>query len=113
MTADVLEAIVAAARHAAAVREAATPAGALDQAAVRRPDGKGFARALRETEFPRIIAECKRRSPSRGILRRDYDPGRTPGSSRAGRQRPAPLLSCSRIRHPGENRWTTCSNSTA
>lgn len=74
MTADVLEAIVAAARHAAAVREAATPAGALDQAAVRRPDGEGFARALRETEFPRIIAECKRRSPSRGILRRDYDP---------------------------------------
>ena len=23
---------------------------------------------------PRIIAECKRRSPSRGILRQDYDP---------------------------------------
>jgi indole-3-glycerol phosphate synthase len=40
----------------------------------RRPDGQAFAAALRGSPVPRIVAECKRRSPSRGILRRDYDP---------------------------------------
>jgi len=40
----------------------------------RRPDGAGFLRALRDGASPRVIAECKRRSPSRGILREDYRP---------------------------------------
>lgn len=30
--------------------------------------------ALRSSDAPRVIAECKRRSPSRGVLRADYDP---------------------------------------
>ncbi len=70
MTADLLQTIVAAARKAAEVRErgaeapfvpAHTPRGAEFEASLRRP---GI----------RIIAECKRRSPSRGVLRQHYDP---------------------------------------
>jgi indole-3-glycerol phosphate synthase len=43
------------------------------QAARRSPRGDACLRALRDAESPRVIAECKRRSPSRGILRADYD----------------------------------------
>src|SRR4029079_11263204 len=42
-------------------------------AANRRPDAAGFRRALASGPSPRVIAECKRRSPSRGILRQHYD----------------------------------------
>jgi indole-3-glycerol phosphate synthase len=33
-----------------------------------------FTAALRRTGHVNVIAECKRRSPSRGVLRADYDP---------------------------------------
>src|SRR5436190_9266948 len=57
------------------VRRAQVTAASLEQlAAGRRPDGAGFVRALRDGAPPRVIAECKRRSPSRGILRQDYQP---------------------------------------
>jgi indole-3-glycerol phosphate synthase len=73
---DLLGAIVAATRRIVEVREAERPARTLSAALQRTPRGDAFARALRdgETAAPRVIAECKRRSPSRGILRRDYDP---------------------------------------
>jgi indole-3-glycerol phosphate synthase len=74
---DLLGAIVAATRRIVEIREAERPARALAAAQQRTPQGDAFARALRggqTAEPPRIIAECKRRSPSRGILRRDYDP---------------------------------------
>jgi indole-3-glycerol phosphate synthase len=38
------------------------------------PAPRGFTRALREAPAPRIIAELKRRSPSRGEIRPDFDP---------------------------------------
>jgi indole-3-glycerol phosphate synthase len=73
---DLLAAIVAAARRLTAVRRERVPeAQMVEQAKGRRPNGAGFARALRDGATPRIIAECKRRSPSRGILRADYRPG--------------------------------------
>ncbi|HTM27375.1 MAG TPA: indole-3-glycerol phosphate synthase TrpC [Vicinamibacterales bacterium] len=72
---DLLAAIVAAARRIVDVRSERTPASALEKAAAaRKPDGAGFVRALRNSAPPRVIAECKRRSPSRGILRDDYRP---------------------------------------
>src|SRR5262245_41030025 len=74
---DLLGTIVAATRRIVDVREAAKPARALAAEQARTPDGAAFGRALRgdgKTGAPRVIAECKRRSPSRGILRADYDP---------------------------------------
>src|SRR5688500_10624486 len=76
---DLLATIVAATRHVVSVRERTVPLASLEREAARRldggrPGGDAFADALRSTRHPRIIAECKRRSPSRGVLRREYDP---------------------------------------
>jgi indole-3-glycerol phosphate synthase len=72
---DLLATIVAAARRMVEVRREHVPEAALEKlAAARRPNGEGFVRALRDGAAPRVIAECKRRSPSRGILRQDYRP---------------------------------------
>jgi indole-3-glycerol phosphate synthase len=73
-TADLLETIVAASRRAAELRAARRPLATLEAGIRRQPRGDLFAGALKESPAPRIIAECKRRSPSRGVLRREYDP---------------------------------------
>ena len=71
---DLLAAISAAARRITEVRAETIPLAMVEKAAAnRRPDAAGFVRALRDGRSPRVIAECKRRSPSRGILRQDYD----------------------------------------
>jgi indole-3-glycerol phosphate synthase len=72
---DLLATIVAAARRMVEVRKADVSEAALEKAAGdRRPSAGRFVRALRDGATPRVIAECKRRSPSRGILRADYRP---------------------------------------
>lgn len=72
MSADLLLTIVAAARRSAAARAAHAEARPLPEAE-RPPRGDLFEAHLRASGI-RVIAECKRRSPSRGVLRRDYDP---------------------------------------
>jgi indole-3-glycerol phosphate synthase len=72
---DLLAAIVAGTRRSVAIRRERLSEAALERrAADRLPNSDGFARALRQSQSPRVIAECKRRSPSRGILRADYRP---------------------------------------
>jgi indole-3-glycerol phosphate synthase len=74
ISADLLETIVAATRRAVDVRRRLTPQAQLESQLTRKPAGRAFIEALRASPAPRIIAECKRRSPSRGILRASYDP---------------------------------------
>ena len=73
--ADLLEAIVAATRarvNAAIERE---PRAALERrAAARTPNAAAFAERLSRPGAINVIAECKRRSPSRGVLRVAYEP---------------------------------------
>ncbi len=73
---DLLAAILAATRCDLAVRQAVTPHAALAERAAhsRTPQGSRFAAQLRRAGTVNIIAECKRRSPSRGVLAPVYDP---------------------------------------
>ena len=73
-SADLLETIVAATRHSVGTRERNQPLSAVDRRVARQPRGAAFRDALSLSPSPRVIAECKRRSPSRGVLRRAYDP---------------------------------------
>lgn len=71
---DLLGAIVAATRRTLELRRAREPLDLLAAAAERRcPDGNRFVERLSCPSGLNVIAECKRRSPSRGVLRADYD----------------------------------------
>ncbi len=72
---DLLEAIVAATRKSVASRRARESHAALEhRAASRTPNRTAFRAALTPRDRFNVIAECKRRSPSRRVLRKDYDP---------------------------------------
>ena len=74
MLSDLLPAMVESARRSADERERSTPRGEIERrAAERRAGGDQFLSALRVPGI-RILAECKRRSPSKGVLRAQYDP---------------------------------------
>ena len=74
-TADLLATIVAATRRIVEVRQAQESIAALAERAAAMPSRAGrFHTALSATNRLNVIAECKRRSPSKGVLRAEYDP---------------------------------------
>ncbi len=82
---DLLAAIVEATRHAVGCRERGQPFADLErQARERAPDGEAFRDALVTSTGARVIAECKRRSPSRGVLRPRYAADEIARSYQAG-----------------------------
>jgi indole-3-glycerol phosphate synthase len=73
--ADLLATIVAGTRRSVEVREAAEPRADLERrAGYRSMRPNAFHAALSRPDRINVIAECKRRSPSRGVLCETYDP---------------------------------------
>jgi indole-3-glycerol phosphate synthase len=71
-----LEAVAASVQTTVASRRARVPIDELARtAAARRPDGRRFREAIARDGRVNVIAECKRRSPARGVLARSYAPG--------------------------------------
>jgi indole-3-glycerol phosphate synthase len=77
--ADLLGTIVAATRRIIEVREQTVPLSLLRERVARLSSGAPtaggrFLEALSRGDRLNVVAECKRRSPSRGVLRADYHP---------------------------------------
>lgn len=80
-----LDRILAETRKAVAAAKAATPLKELERlAATHKP--RGFAQALRQRSAtaPAVIAEVKKASPSKGLIRPDFDPAAIARSYLAG-----------------------------
>lgn len=72
---DLLEAIIGATRARVDAAIAREPHASVERRAMARtPKGDEFAARLSRGGSINVIAECKRRSPSRGVLRTAYDP---------------------------------------
>lgn len=84
--ADVLRAILKGTERIVAERRAREPDTHLESRALaRQPRGAAFRAALSVPDRVNVIAECKRRSPSRGVLRPMYDASAiAQGYARAG-----------------------------
>lgn len=73
MSGTILEEILSHKREEVARRASRTPRAAVERAAEDAPPPRDFAEALRGGDV-RLIAEVKRRSPSKGDIRPDLDP---------------------------------------
>ncbi|MCP5143367.1 MAG: indole-3-glycerol phosphate synthase TrpC [Gammaproteobacteria bacterium] len=74
---DILKEIVATKFDEVAAQRARVPLDTLEAQLGSLPPTRGFARAITtaiEHGHAAVIAECKRASPSKGVIREDYDP---------------------------------------
>ncbi len=71
---SILDKIVQEKRRELIVAKAARSLEQIRAAAEKAPKPRGFVESLKKTKQPSIIAEIKRASPSKGILRADLDP---------------------------------------
>jgi indole-3-glycerol phosphate synthase len=77
MAADILERILSVKREEVAAARAVRTQADLERDAAALPPARGFAAALRDKLAkgdPAVIAEIKKASPSKGLLRADFDP---------------------------------------
>jgi indole-3-glycerol phosphate synthase len=84
---DVLQQILRRKREEVAERSARTPLRELSARAADTPPTRGFARAIEATVAagkPAVIAEVKKASPSKGVIRADFDPAAIARSYAAG-----------------------------
>lgn len=83
---DILDRILATKRREVEVARAAVPLAELEKAAREASPPRGFAAALEARVAagrPAVIAEIKRASPSKGLIRADFDPARIAASYEA------------------------------
>jgi indole-3-glycerol phosphate synthase len=84
---DVLARILATKREEVAARSAERPLAELRAAALDAPPARGFSAALQSRSsagHPAVIAEVKKASPSKGVIRPDFDPPAIARSYAAG-----------------------------
>jgi indole-3-glycerol phosphate synthase len=80
---DILQKILATKRREVEAARAALPLADLEKAAREAPPPRGFAAAIQARVAAgkaAVIAEIKRASPSRGLIRADFDPARIAAS---------------------------------
>jgi indole-3-glycerol phosphate synthase len=84
---DILAKIAAYKRQDVAARKAVRSLAEVEQAAKAAPPPRGFRQALAQAHAPgrlALIAEIKKASPSRGLIRADFDPAALAAAYQAG-----------------------------